>query len=165
MLTSAGFEDMDGNKKANIFGCFRKMLGMPVTEVKVLFIPTAAIDDEARKMIDLCREELIHIGILPGNITIYELDGSLCVDSAVAYDAIYFTGGNTGHLLQKIREIGFDEIVKKMFYANKVYVGVSAGSIIATPNIGNPFEKSTAELCLVNAYLSVHCPEGTQARK
>jgi len=49
-------------------------------------------------------------------------------------------------------------------YANKVYVGASAGSLIATPNIGNPYNKETAGLCLVNSYLSFHCPKGTEAR-
>lgn len=140
------------------------MLSKPASEVTVLFIPTAAIDDESRKMADLCREEPLHIGVLPGNIITYDIHGSLCVDSAMACDVIYFTGGDTGHLLKKIRDTGFDEIVKKMVYANKVYVDVSTGSIIATPNTGGPFDKSTAGLCLVNAYLSVHCPDGAQAR-
>ncbi|MEN6312865.1 MAG: hypothetical protein ABFD25_01315 [Clostridiaceae bacterium] len=58
----------------------------------------------------------------------------------------------------------FDIIAKKMVCANKVYVGVSTGSIIATPNIGDPFDESTAGLCLVNAYLSVHCPGNMELR-
>ena len=52
-----------------------------------------------------------------------------------------------------------------MVYANKVYVGVSAGSLVATPNIGNSYEKETAGLCLINAYLGVHCAEGTVPRE
>jgi peptidase E len=51
-----------------------------------------------------------------------------------------------------------------MVYSNKVYVGVSAGSIIATPNIVEAYNKETSGLCLVNAYLSVHCPEGMEPR-
>jgi hypothetical protein len=51
-----------------------------------------------------------------------------------------------------------------MVYANKVYVGASAGSLIAAPNIGDPHNKDTAGLCLIHAYLSFHCPEGTEAR-
>ena len=51
-----------------------------------------------------------------------------------------------------------------MVYANKVYVGVSAGSLIASPNIGEPFEKKTSSLCLINAYLSVHCQPGSKAK-
>ena len=80
------------------------------------------------------------------------------------YDVIYFTGGDTGLLLRRIKETGFDTIVKKMVYANKVYVGASAGSLIATPNIGAPYDKETTGLCLINAYLSFHNPEGVNAR-
>lgn len=164
LLTSAGFEDMDGKQKPNIVDCFREMLGKSANDAKVLFIPTAAVNNEAKEMADWCRKELIHIGILPENISTYDIDGGLYEDDAMTYDVIYFTGGDTGHLLQRIKETGFDIIVKKMVYTNKVYVGVSAGSIIATPNIGDPFDESTAGLCLVNAYLSVHCPENMELR-
>lgn len=164
LLTSAGFEDMDGKQKPNIVDCFRKMIGKSTNDAKVLFIPTAAVNNEAKEMADWCKRELIHIGILPENITTYDIDGSLYEDDAMTYDVIYFTGGDTGYLLRRIKETGFDIIIKKMVYMNKVYVGVSAGSIIATPNIGNPFDESTAGLCLVNAYLSVHCPENMELR-
>jgi len=159
LLTSAGFEDMDGKQKKNIVNCFIGMLGMPVSDAKVLFIPTAAISDEAREMAGKCGRELVNAGILPENITEYDIDGSLCEDDAMTYNTIYFTGGDTGHLLRRIRETGFDRVIKRMVYSNRVYIGVSAGSLIASPNIGAPFDGSTAGLCLVNAYLSVHCPD------
>jgi len=86
-------------------------------------------------------------------------------EQAMQYDALYVTGGNTAYLLRRMKETGFDGIVKKMVNANKVYVGVSAGSLIAAPNIGDPYDKDTAGLCLIHAYLSCHCPKGTEARK
>jgi hypothetical protein len=51
-----------------------------------------------------------------------------------------------------------------MVYSNKVYVGVSAGSIIATPNVCEPYNEKTAGLALINAYLSVHQPAGAIVR-
>lgn len=164
LLTSAGFEDWDGRQKTHIVNRFLAMLDKPAYEARVLFIPTAAIDDEAREMAAWCRRELLGVGILEENITLYDIDGSLTEDEAMKFDVIYFTGGNTGHLHQRIRETGFDTIIKKLVYANKVYVGVSAGSIIATPNIGDAFDKETAGLALVHAYISVHQPEGTLAQ-
>jgi peptidase E len=164
LLTSAGFENMDGSLKANIVDCFRKMLRMPAGDAKVLFIPTAAVNSEAKEMADWCRRELIHIGILPEHIATYDIDGSLSENGAYVYDVIYFTGGDTGFLQKRIKETGFDLIIKKMMHADKVYVGVSAGSIIATPNIGSPSDESTAGLCLVNAYLSVHCTANMKPR-
>ena len=165
LLTSAGwFKDIDGGVKENIRRRFLNMLGKPASEAKVLFIPTAATDDEAKKMVGKCRDELLNAGIIPENITVYDIDGSLTADEAMVYDVIYFTGGDTGHLLRRIKDTGFDATIKKMVYANKVYVGASAGSIIATPNIRDPFDEATSGLALVHVYLSVHQPEGVPVR-
>ena len=159
LLTSAGFEDMDGNQKINAVKVFKDMLGKPCDKAKVLFIPTAAIDDEAKEFVGKCKLELINIGILPENIIVHDIDGSLSIQEAMEHDVIYFTGGNTSYLLKRIKETSFDVIIKKMVYSGKVYIGVSAGSLIATPNICDPYDEKTSGLCLINAYLSVHCPE------
>lgn len=164
LLTSAGFEDMDGHRKTNTVNRFLEMLDKPVNEVRVLFIPTAAIDAVSKEFVQKCRRELINIGILIENITEYDIDGHMRAADALDFDVIYFTGGDTGHLLQRISETGFDTIIKKMVYANKVYVGVSAGSIIATPNIGEAFDEKTAGLAFVQAYISVHQPENQLPR-
>ncbi len=157
LLTCAGFEDVNGKPMPNIIKCFYDMLEKPAGDAKVLFIPVAAVNYIAKKMAQLCKSELLHLGILPENITAYYLDKDLSEAEAMSYDVIYFTGGDTGYLLRRIKESGFDLLIKKMVFRNKVYVGVSAGSLIATPNIGDPYNEATAGLCLVNTYLSVHC--------
>lgn len=48
---------------------------------------------------------------------------------------IFVSGGNTFHLLNQARKTGFAIWLKENI-ENIVYVGVSAGSIIATPSIG-----------------------------
>lgn len=164
LLTSAGWSGMNGEVHINIRQRFLKMLGRPACEAKVLFIPTAAIFDEAIKMAGKCREELLASGILPKNITDYNVGDPITIAEAMEYDCIYFTGGDTGYLLRQIKETGFDRIIKVMVYANKVYVGVSAGSLIATPNIGDPYEEETSGLLLIHAYISVHSRKGTIAR-
>ena len=169
LLTDSGwhssFERFDESTvKKNILQQFHKMLGMPPEQAKVLFVSTAANSDESYPAAGACFADLLSAGILPNNIRIYDVDGSLTAEQAMIYDAIYFTGGDTAHLLRRMKETGFDEIVKKMVYANKLYVGVSAGSLIATPNIGDCSDKETMGLCLINAYLSFHCPEGVPAR-
>lgn len=164
LLTSAGFEDFDGKQKANIAGCFLQMIDKPIHEAKVLFVPAAAIDDAAKEMAVWCKQELLRIGVSEENLRTYDLDGTITEEEAMLFDAVYFTGGSTSHLLHRIKKTGFAAIIKKMVHANKVYVGVSAGSMIATPNIGEPYDETTAGLCLINAYLSVHCPDDQQAR-
>lgn len=164
LLTSAGFYDFNENPKKNIINCFLKMLDKPIQETKILFIKTAAIDDDAKKMADKCKQELIWLGATETNIITYDIGEPLSEKDALLFDVIYFTGGNTSHLLRLIKETDFDNIIKSMVYANKVYVGVSAGSLIATPNINKPYEGETSSLCFINAYLSVHCKTNQQAR-
>ncbi|MCL2401636.1 MAG: peptidase E [Oscillospiraceae bacterium] len=171
LLTDSGWSgSFDGGNPDRILRKFWDMLGKPVDRTKVLFIPTAANSDESRPAAGKCFAELLSAGVLPNNIRVYDIDDSLSLEQAMEYDAIYFTGGDTLHLLRRLRETGFDEIVKKMVYANKVYVGASAGSLIAAPNIlrpyppGDPYDKKTTGLCLINAYLSFHCPADTEAR-
>lgn len=159
LLTSAGFEDDRGKQKKGIVNCFLGMLGKPIADARILFIPTAAIDDEAKEMAEVCKQELMRLGATQENICTYNLDAPLSWDAADLFDVIYFTGGDTAHLLACIKKIGFDDTIKRMVHAGKVYVGVSAGSLIATPGIhlGDPFEEPSTGLCLINRYLSVHC--------
>jgi len=49
-------------------------------------------------------------------------------------DVIFVSGGNTFHLLDQFRKTGFDRWLNQAV-KEKVYVGVSAGTIIATPTI------------------------------
>ncbi len=49
-------------------------------------------------------------------------------------DVVVIGGGNTYHLLDQVRKSGFDLWLKDNMN-NKVYVGISAGSILMTPNI------------------------------
>ncbi len=164
LLTSAGFEDTDGRQMLNIVDRFLQMLNKPVNEARILFIPTAAIDYEVKRMADVCRRQLINIGIKAENIMEYNIGDRISEAEVMSFDVIYLTGGNTEFLLKCIKENSFNNIIKKMVYSNKVYVGVSAGSIIATPNIGGADNPETAGLALIHAYISVHQPVGTLPR-
>ncbi|MCL2203020.1 MAG: peptidase E [Defluviitaleaceae bacterium] len=169
LLTDAGWYDDyrpfdETTLKKNILRRFHGLLEMPPSRARVLFIPTAACGDAYFPAVGKCFAELLSAGINPSHITVHEIDGTLSLEEAMAHDVLYVTGGRTTHLLQRIKETKFDKIIRHMVHANKLYVGVSAGSLIATPNIGEPQNEETAGLCLLNAYLSVHCPEGTAPR-
>jgi len=164
LLTSAAFATPDGRENSKLKQKFLELLGKLPEDARVLFVPTAAITDGAKYYAGLCKEELLEMGFKEANIVEHELDGSLTEAEAMEFDILYIPGGNTRHLLNRIKETGFDRIIKKMVYANKVYVGVSAGSLIATPNIDkdDPLNPESAGLALVHAYLSVHCTDETQ---
>ncbi len=50
-------------------------------------------------------------------------------------DFIYITGGNTFFLLQELKRTGTDAIIVREVNAGKLYIGESAGAIIASSNI------------------------------
>jgi peptidase E len=159
LLTSAGFTNKTIGQR------FIELLPKPLDQVRILFLPTAAIEDEAKYYVQKCLEELLEVGIQQGNITVYDFEYEMTSDQALEYDVLYFPGGNTAHLLSRIRETGFDQVIVEMVEADKVYVGVSAGSLVMTAkkSYDHPIDLGTAGLVYLNAYLAVHCNEPDQA--
>jgi dipeptidase E len=93
--------------------------------------------------IDRCR-------FVTDNISSYNLDYLLSYEEGKLYDAIYFCGGDTAHLLNSINAAGFNHVLNRLVSEGMFYLGVSAGSIVAADNLpGN--------LGYVNCKLSVHC--------
>jgi len=161
LLTSTGL----ANK--NITDEFLKMAGKPVSKIKIIFVPTAARSKEELKYVDESRTELINLGISRKNIKTLNLNKSVSFEEVENFDVIYVCGGNTFYLLKKIKETSFDKIIKKFTKINKLYFGVSAGSIIVCPdiNIASPFDENDISLTdltglnLVNVIVSPHYSE------
>lgn len=145
ILTSAGFD----NKKIGVR--FIELLGKPVEHAKVLFIPTAAITVEQKAVVPLCKQDLLEVGILDNNISIYDFENTKDSKAIREYDAIYVCGGDTRHLLNKFNEGRLD--VEAFINSGGVYVGVSAGSIVLAQNLEN-------NLGYINCQLNVHKKEG-----
>jgi peptidase E len=162
LLTSAGVCDWDLKPKPALVERFAKMLGKPFADAKVLFMPTAAMS-APNLASGRCFAELLALGFAPNNIRVYDVDGKMTASEALAFDVMYFTGGRANYLLKRLRETGFDEIVTDFVRANKVYVGVSAGSLAAMPDLFE-LQNPPAGLNLVNLYFNVHCEPGTPAR-
>jgi len=172
LLTSAGFFDNDEKPRAAIIERFASMLKKSYKDAKVLFIPTAALvpGDTMPEYVQFCMKDLLLLGIPLENIFSYDIDGTLTEQEAMDFDVVFFTGGNTPYLAKRVKETGFDKIIKKMVYANKVYVGISAGSMIAMTdfNVDNLIENSPGEfngLGLIDIYFTVHCLPGTLPRE
>ena len=148
LLTSAGFENKNFEK------LFLREIGKEVEKIKVIFVPTAAIDEDARLMLPECMNDLLNAGILPDNILTYDLDYLLSFEEGKKYDAIYFCGGTTKHLINAINIIGFNSVLNELINNGMFYIGVSAGSVAASNNYPN-------NLGYIDCYLDVHCEEGS----
>lgn len=129
LLTSAGFENpIVGNE-------FLNLVNKTPSIIKVLFIPTASRTEEELYYVKKSKEELLSFGIEEKNIITFNLDYDLSKEELNRFDAIYVCGGNTFYLLHRVRETKFDKVIMDFVSSGKVYVGVSAGSLLAGPNI------------------------------
>ena len=150
LLTSAGLETK------RILEVFHRLLEKEPANIKALFIPTAAISPEAISVLPKCVNDLLKAGILSENIHVFDLHRNMEYDELCRFDVIYFTGGNTQYLLDRINDTGFYKSLNKFINNGGIYVGVSAGSMIATNNL-------SSSLKLINCTLDVHTAIGTKS--
>ncbi len=135
-----------------------KLIGKEMSEVKALFIPTAAIDAEAIEVLPKCMNDLLKCGIQNRNIKVFDLHTGMETDELRRYDVVYLCGGNTTYLLERVNATGFNTTLMEYIRTNGMVIGVSAGSLIFSNNlVGN--------LGLINTRLDVHCPDGEKRGK
>lgn len=147
LLTSSGFETKV------IEDAFLNLIKNDPQNAKVLFIPTAAIYPDAVSVLPKCMNDLLKVNIQKHNITVFDLHRALTFDELSMYDAVYFTGGDTNYLIKRINDTGFNITLKDYVNNMGVYVGVSAGSLVAVNNVPD-------NLGLLNCTLSVHMKQG-----
>jgi len=128
LLTSNGLENNE------ISLVFKNLFNKAITDVKVLFIPTASRTEFELTYVTKSIQELIKLGVSDNNIFSYSPDKQK-LSNFDKFDCIYVCGGNTYYLLDVFKKTGFDKQVIKLVNEGLIYVGVSAGSIIAGPNI------------------------------
>lgn len=103
---------------------------------KLAFINTAAEAEEGDlSWLEESRISLIDAGF---DVTEYTITGKVR-DQVLAdlqnYDMLFFSGGNQFYLLETIEESGSAPIIRELVNSGKIYIGESAGSIIAGPDI------------------------------
>lgn len=148
LLTSTGLKSKEFQDE------FLKNVKNNIRDVKVIFVPTAANDDEAKALLPSCKEDLTSLGILEDNIFVYDLDYLLTYEQGCKYDAIYFCGGSTKYLLERINAIGFSVILTRLLKNGLFFVGVSAGSKICGDNY-------SGNLGYLNRNIELHCAVGS----
>lgn len=106
-------------------------------ENKLAFISTPAdceTGDKQWLMDD--RSSLVAAGLEVTDYSIEGRDSETLLHELSNYDILYVSGGNTFFMLQQSHKSGFFEVVHTLVEEqNKIYVGTSAGSIIAGPQL------------------------------
>ncbi len=147
LLTSCGLETDGITKK------FLELLPKEPAECTCLFIPTAAVDADAIEALPKCLQDYLKCGCKRDRLRVYDLHDPMDAEELNRFDVVYVCGGNTEYLLRRINERGFREALLAFIQNDGVYVGVSAGSVIAAQNLDN-------NLGLLHGILQVHCTMG-----
>ncbi|OGL71631.1 hypothetical protein A3B32_00030 [Candidatus Uhrbacteria bacterium RIFCSPLOWO2_01_FULL_53_9] len=112
----------------------------------VVFIPTAGDPYPERPWIDADRKALVELGY---SVTDIDLKGS-AADSLEkeisSHDIIFVAGGNTTYLTQESHVSGFADLIPELLKQGKLYIGSSAGSILAGPTVEPFMTEDLAEL-------------------
>ncbi len=131
LLTSAGITN------ESIESVFRGLVGKPLSEVKVAYIPTAAnveIGDKLCMVHDLSK--FADFGFSELDIVdISALSPAVALARLSHAEIMYFEGGNTFFLMEWLRKSGLSAALPGLL-KNRVWIGVSAGSMVLGQSIG-----------------------------
>jgi dipeptidase E len=144
LLTSAGV------RNGAIRGALVELLGKPIGESAALVIPTASYAHPMSGLAGAWRQVagrsttpltelgwssvgLLELTALPS------LDRALWVPHVEAADALLVGGGDALYLCHWLRASGLADLLPSL--PDKVWVGVSAGSMAMTPRIGDDFKQ------------------------
>ncbi|MBI2474007.1 Type 1 glutamine amidotransferase-like domain-containing protein [Candidatus Uhrbacteria bacterium] len=112
----------------------------------VAFIPTAGNPYPERPWIDADRKALVELGY---NVTDIDLKGGSAesLEKELSnHDIIFVAGGNTTYLVEQAHVSGFSSVVRRLLGNEKMYIGSSAGSILAGPTVEPFVTEDLAEL-------------------
>lgn len=112
-----------------------ELLPRKPSELNVVFIPTAGDPYKEKSWLYEDRDKLVQMGFKVKDLNITGKTPSILNKELKNADVIFVAGGNTFYLLEKVRESGFDTIVKRLIDKGVIYIGSSAGSVLLCPTI------------------------------
>jgi len=130
LLTSGGLT----NK--SISDALFDLVGKKPEDTNIVFVPTASNVEKGDKdwLIDDLKNiqkqnfkqiEIADISAVPKEIWLPKFEEA---------DILFFEGGNTYHLMREINKVGLIELLPELL-KTKVWVGVSAGSMVTCPDL------------------------------
>lgn len=130
LLTSNGLSNQ------SIAKALFDLVGKQASETTIVFIPTAMnaargdkgwfIDDLSNIQKQGCKLiDIVDISALPKKVWLPKVE---------AADVLFFSGGNSSHLMYWLKESGLADILPELL-KTRVYAGISAGSIVTNPTL------------------------------
>jgi dipeptidase E len=126
-LILASEDIMSRQVKEEFFKLIEKDL--PGTKVLILLTERKKLSSEKIK------DQFVSLDIKEENITCVNISEEILAENFNGFDIIYVYGGNTYTILDRIRRAGFDKLIQNHVGSGGLYIGNSAGSIIAGPQI------------------------------
>lgn len=111
----------------------------------VTYIPTAAIAEEIEGMAEKETEMLEKLGLTVDVLEVSTAAPERIREKLTKNDMIFVGGGNTFFLLQELKRSGADQILIQEVNKEKLYIGESAGAVVAAPDIGYSAEMDSPE--------------------
>lgn len=111
------------------------LLGIPTSELRVLYVTTASKKVKSLAYLERHKEAMRAKGIWFEEVDIEGKTADELEQLLVGKNVIHVEGGNTFYLLRAVRATGFDGVIKRAIARGVAYVGTSAGAYIACPTI------------------------------
>ena len=126
ILTSSLYESIE---------LVKKFLDKNTESKKILFIPTATNIDEYKKYIHLTQKAFEDFGYEVENFDVSIFSEEIAKEKLSEAKIVFISGGNTFYLLQELKRKNLITYLKERIENGLLYIGESAGSVIAAPDI------------------------------
>ena len=126
ILTSSLYESIE---------LVKKFLDKNTESKKILFILTATNVDEYKKYIHLTQKAFEDFGYEVENFDVSIFSEEIAKEKLSEAKIVFISGGNTFYLLQELKRKNLTSYLKERIENGLLYIGESAGSVIAAPDI------------------------------
>ena len=120
---------------AGVKDTFKNFMNNNTKGKKVLFIPTANIDEETKFLVDEAKEVFESLGMEVEDLEISKLNEKTIKNKIEKANYLYVGGGNTFYLLQELKRKNLIDFIKNRVNFGMTYIGESAGAIITSKDI------------------------------
>ena len=123
----------DGLTTKALQDTFFKLVNKQPSEINLLIVTPTTEKDENWSYVKETLSRLSSMNIT--QVTVFSLDRKVTDNDLEGINVIYVLGGNTFEYLKGIKESGLFEKILPFVEKGGVYAGISAGAIVAGPNI------------------------------